>query len=42
MAISMYPAFGALDWVVVTYIHPGRLWWFWSWRGLGVLLILVS
>jgi serine/threonine-protein kinase len=41
-AALMWASFGLLDWIVVTYIHPGSLWFYWGLRVAGAVPILGS
>jgi serine/threonine-protein kinase len=42
VAVVAWPAFGLVDWFVVEFVHPGRLWFYLALRGAGLLPLLVS
>jgi len=42
VGVVAWPAFGLVDWFVVTYVHPGRLWLYLAARAAGLLPLLVS
>lgn len=37
LAVVFWPLFGLLDWMVVTFIQPGRLWVYWALRVVGTI-----
>jgi len=42
VGVVAWPAFGLVDWFVVTFVHPGRLWLYLALRAAGLLPLLLS
>jgi serine/threonine-protein kinase len=42
VGVVAWPAFGLVDWFVVSFVHPGRLWLYLALRAAGLLPLLVS
>jgi serine/threonine-protein kinase len=39
IALVAWPAFGLVDWFIVAFVNPGRLWVYMLLRGIGILLL---
>lgn len=42
IAVFTWPAFGLVDWFIVSFVTPGRLWFYLALRGIGLLALLVG
>jgi eukaryotic-like serine/threonine-protein kinase len=42
VGVVAWPAFALVDWFIVTFVHPGRLWFYLMLRALGLLPLLVG
>lgn len=42
IAVVVWPFFGLVDWFVVSFVTPGRLWFYLLLRGIGLLVLLVA
>src|SRR5690606_31740892 len=42
VGVVTWPAFAAVDWFIVTFVHPGRLWFYLLLRGLGLFPLLLA
>src|SRR5690606_14622442 len=42
VAVVAWPTFALVDWFIVTFVHPGRLWFYLLLRALGLLPILLA
>jgi len=42
VGVVAWPAFGLVDWFVVEFVHPGRLWLYLVLRAMGILPLLLS
>jgi eukaryotic-like serine/threonine-protein kinase len=42
IGVVAWPAFGLVDWFVVEFVHPGRLWLYLALRGAGLLPLLLA
>jgi hypothetical protein len=42
VGVVAWPAFGVVDWFVVQFVHPGRLWLYLALRAAGLLPLLVG
>lgn len=39
VGVVLWPLFGVLDWYIVTFVYPGRLWWFLLMRVIGLVAL---
>jgi tRNA A-37 threonylcarbamoyl transferase component Bud32 len=39
VGLVAWPLFGLVDWFIVTFVQSGRLWFYWTLRGIGLVLI---
>ncbi len=42
VGVVAWPAFTLVDWFIVTFVHPGRLWFYLLLRAIGLLPLLVA
>ena len=42
IAVIAWPFFGLVDWYIVSFVAPGRLWFYLSLRAIGLLALLVT
>ena len=42
VALVAWPLFALVDWFIVAFVHPGRLWVYALIRGIGLFLLLVA
>ncbi|HEU5061256.1 MAG TPA: serine/threonine-protein kinase [Kofleriaceae bacterium] len=42
VAVVAWPAFALVDWFIVTFVHPGRLWFYLLLRAIGLLPLLLA
>jgi eukaryotic-like serine/threonine-protein kinase len=42
VGVVAWPAFGLVDWFIVQFVHPGRLWLYLALRAAGLVPLLVS
>ncbi|MCP4444114.1 MAG: serine/threonine protein kinase, partial [Myxococcales bacterium] len=42
IAVVAWPFFGLVDWFIVSFVSPGRLWFYLSLRALGLVALLVT
>ncbi len=42
VGVVAWPAFGLVNWFVVSFVHPGRLWLYLALRAAGLLPLLIS
>ena len=42
VAVVAWPAFALSDWFIVTFVHPGRLWFYLLLRAIGLLPLLLA
>jgi eukaryotic-like serine/threonine-protein kinase len=42
VAVVAWPAFALVDWFVVAFVHPGRLWFYLLLRAIGLLPLLAA
>jgi serine/threonine-protein kinase len=42
LALITWPFFAIVDWYIVEFVHPGRLWVYMTLRGIGLFLLLVA
>ncbi len=42
IAVLAWPAFGLLDWFIVSFVAPGRLWFYLALRAIGLVVLLVA
>jgi serine/threonine-protein kinase len=42
VAVVVWPAFALVDWFIVTFVHPGRLWFYLLLRGIGLFPLLIA
>ncbi len=42
VGVVAWPAFAVVDWFIVTFVHPGRLWFYLLLRAIGLLPLLLA
>ena len=42
VGVVAWPAFALVDWFIVTFVHPGRLWFYLLLRAIGLLPLLLA
>jgi len=42
VGVVAWPAFTLVDWFIVTFVHPGRLWFYLLLRAIGLLPLLIA
>ncbi len=42
IAVLAWPVFGLLDWFIVSFVAPGRLWFYLTLRAIGLVILLVA
>lgn len=42
IAVLAWPVFGLVDWFIVSYVSPGRLWFYLALRAIGLVILLVA
>ena len=42
IAVLAWPTFGLLDWFIVSFVSPGRLWFYLTLRAIGLLVLLIA
>lgn len=42
IAVVTWPVFGLVDWFIVNFVEPGRLWFYLSLRAIGLVVLLAA
>ena len=42
IAVLAWPVFGLVDWFIVSFVAPGRLWFYLALRAMGLVVLLVA